>query len=257
MVAAIRCSASCTLRAAVEALEILGERAAAPSRCPRSSSSAGTAVTLIVVAAEALDLEAEALELGRAADAAPACADGATSSTHRHEQPLRLEPAGRQPLHHPLEQHALVRDVLIDDRDALVVDRDDERVAELAERDHRPDVERRRSRRLQPTVADGDVRLAVASAVADVAAGSTPLPRRCGIQRFGYAPPPSTPGSAVATGVDGARLRPQLQLRRAALPERVHQRAAHDLVHQRLIAEAHLRLRRMHVDVDARPAASR
>ena len=49
---------------------------------------------------------------------------------------LSRRPA-RQPLHHLLEQHALVRHVLIDDRHAFVVDRDDERVAELAERDHR------------------------------------------------------------------------------------------------------------------------
>ena len=36
-----------------------------------------------------------------------------------------------------LEQHAFVRDVLIDDRHTLIVDRDDERVAELAEGKHR------------------------------------------------------------------------------------------------------------------------
>ena len=56
------------------------------------------------------------------------------------EQPLALHPARRQPLHHLLEEHALVRDVLIDDRHALVIHRDDERIAELAERDHRPDL---------------------------------------------------------------------------------------------------------------------
>ena len=56
---------------------------------------------------------------------------------HRLEQPLALEPPARQPLGDALEQHALVRDVLIDDRDALFVNGDDERVAELAERHHR------------------------------------------------------------------------------------------------------------------------
>ena len=56
------------LRAAIEPFEILGQRAQRLRRSPRSSSSAGTAVTLIVVAAERLDLEAEALELGGATD---------------------------------------------------------------------------------------------------------------------------------------------------------------------------------------------
>ena len=48
---------------------------------------------------------------------------------------------------------------------------------------------------------------------------------------------------------DGGR--PQLQLGAGPPAERVAQRAAHDLVHERLIAEPHLRLGRMHVDVDA------
>ena len=61
---------------------------------------------------------------------------------HRHQQSLRLERTAGQPLHHALEQNALVRDVLIDDRDALVVHRDDERVAELTEGDHRLDLDR-------------------------------------------------------------------------------------------------------------------
>ena len=52
---------------------------------------------------------------------------------------LSRRPRGQR-LHHPLEQHALVRDVLVDDRHPLVVDGDDEGVAELAERNHRTDV---------------------------------------------------------------------------------------------------------------------
>ena len=58
------------------------------------------------------------------------------------------------------------------------------------------------------------------------------------------------PGIAAAIGRRHRVLGPQLQLRHAALAERVHQRAPHDLVHQRLLAEPHLRLRRMHVDVE-------
>ena len=57
---------------------------------------------------------------------------------HRGQQPLTLERTRRQLLHHLLEQHSLVRDVLIDDRNPFVVDRDDERIPELPERDHRP-----------------------------------------------------------------------------------------------------------------------
>ena len=56
------------------------------------------------------------------------------------QQPLALETARRQLLHDPLEEHPFVRDVLIDDRHTFVVYRDDEGVAELPERDHRPDV---------------------------------------------------------------------------------------------------------------------
>jgi len=65
-----------------------------------------------------------------------------------HEQALTLGAPAGQALHHLLEQHALVRHVLIDDCDALVVHRDDEGVAELPQRRHGPDV---RHRALQPT----------------------------------------------------------------------------------------------------------
>ena len=52
----------------------------------------------------------------------------------RGQESLALERPGGQPLHHLLEQHPLVRDMLIDDGDPVVVDRDDERVPELSER---------------------------------------------------------------------------------------------------------------------------
>ena len=42
----------------------------------------------------------------------------------------------------------------------------------------------------------------------------------------------------------------QLQLRRAALAERLHERAADDFVHERLIAEPDFRFRRVHVHVE-------
>ena len=90
------------------------------------------------IAAELLDLEPERLERLGTADERLAFGRRQLEH-HRHEQALALEPPGGQPLHDPLEQHPLVRDVLVDDADALVVDRDDERVAELPERDHRAD----------------------------------------------------------------------------------------------------------------------
>ncbi len=55
----------------------------------------------------------------------------------RLEQPLPLERAVGQSLHDLLEQHALVSHVLVDDGDAVVVDRHDERVTKLSERHER------------------------------------------------------------------------------------------------------------------------
>ena len=57
----------------------------------------------------------------------------------RCQQPLAFQTPARQPFHDLFEQHALVRHVLVDDRHALVIYGDDEGVAELAQRDHRPD----------------------------------------------------------------------------------------------------------------------
>ena len=55
----------------------------------------------------------------------------------RGQQPLRLELARSQAFGKLLEQNALVRHVLVDDREPVVIDRNDERVAELADRRHR------------------------------------------------------------------------------------------------------------------------
>jgi hypothetical protein len=68
---------------------------------------------------------------------------GSDVEDQRDEQALRLEAARGQALHHSLEQHPLVGDVLVDDGDPLRVDCDDERVPELTERDHRLDIGRR------------------------------------------------------------------------------------------------------------------
>ena len=161
------------------------------------------------------------------------------------EQPLRLERSTGKPLHHPLEQHPLVRNVLIDDRHPFIVHRNDERVAKLAERNHRPDLGGRV--RLKPGATSGRRRRLV-----------PPVQRRVRRQPgriraasdSGYAPLLSMPGIDSDHRRWHGDLRPQLQLRRAAMSERVHQRSPHHLVNQRLIAEPHLRFRRVHVDVD-------
>ena len=115
---------------------------------------------------------------------------------HRHQQPLRLEAARRQPLHHPLEQHALVRDVLIDDRNPLVVDRDDERVAELAERNHRPDARSGRCGAARGRSLSGRGVRARADGSDGREADRIPVGRLAasGIQRLGNTPPARTPG---------------------------------------------------------------
>ena len=51
----------------------------------------------------------------------------------RLEQPLALETRLRQPLRDALEEHALVGHVLVDDGDAILVDRDDEALVQLGD----------------------------------------------------------------------------------------------------------------------------
>jgi hypothetical protein len=65
---------------------------------------------------------------------------------HRFEKPLTLQTAGGEPLQDPFEQDPLVSDVLVNDRNALLIDRNDEGVAELTEGDERTE-ERRRTYR--------------------------------------------------------------------------------------------------------------
>ena len=174
----------------------------------------------MAVAAELLDLEAEALERRRRAPtSAWRCAGDSSISIGASSRWLSSRPA-RQPLHHPLEQHPLVRHVLVDDRHPLVVHGDDERVAELAERNHRPDVvrrrspARRRSRRPAPdrqSRSDGRRSRAPAQDVRSAAScsgssGSRPMR------------PPARPGCVIGRGsARRRRAAVELQLRRAAL----------------------------------------
>ena len=70
-------------------------------------------------------------------------------------------------------------------------------------------------------------------------------------QRLPTVAPASTPGIVIGWGSDGTRgKRRELEFGRSALAERIAQRAAQHLVHQRLLEKPDLRFRRMHVDVD-------
>ncbi len=171
----------------------------------------------------------------------------------RRQQPLALEPADGQLLDDLLEQHPLVRHVLIDDRDPLVVDGDDEGVAELAERNHRAG--RRRGRDPvsgQAAPAAGPPAPAGPPETSPGGTNARSAASCSGLQRFPIAAPASTPGIVIGRGsAPGRTDGRQLQLRRAALPQRIAETAPQHLVDERLFEEPHLRLRRMHVDVDA------
>ena len=78
------------------------------------------------------------------------------------------------------------------------------------------------------------------------------------VQRLGKRRAVTRPAAAASTAAAApSRGASSCELRRRAAAERVAERAADHLVDVRLIAEADLRLRRMHVDVHARRAASR
>ena len=245
----MRLIASLDLRSPIQPFEILGERA-----------QRGVAVLARAAAPEMPRRAASRRRTPRPRtrddSSSAACADqrlparGRHLDEHRLEQPLALQPAARQPLGDALEQDALVRDVLIDDRDALFVHRDDEGVAELPERHQRLAMPCRLSMRRSSLVGANPLRSSVRTRFAG---RCEPAPRVGApaptVQRLG-----NTAGYAVGSGsVDGCGSpdpwRDELQLRRRAATERVAKRTAHQLVDERLVAEPHLRLRRMHVDV--------
>ena len=161
----------------------------------------------------------------------------------RRQQPLALDPSGRQSLHRLLEQHALVRDVLIDDGDAFIVYGDDEGVAKLSEGNHRTEV--RRIRRID--------------AGRGCRTENTIEPLHAGHAREGGLRTPAVPdGRSRENARNGHRprlishgyLRRQLQFGRGPLAERIGQRPPQHFVNERLLQKADFRLGRMHVDVD-------
>src|SRR5688572_646068 len=125
------------LGAAIESFQVLGQRpnrriALLPAQHHRVRRDPQQ------VAAELFELETESLEIGGMRR--ERLARGRRQlHEQRFQQALALETPGRQPLGEPLEQDALVRHVLVDDRDAFLVHGDDEGVAELPERHHRTD----------------------------------------------------------------------------------------------------------------------
>ena len=136
MVAAICFSASSTRDAAIEPFEIFGERAqrlrrrhlgpAAPAHGRDLDASPPNSSTSNPNRARSLGVGDQRLACVR------------RKSMHTGiQQPLALERPDVSRSIDPLEEDALVRDVLVDDGDALVVHGDDERVAELPERNHR------------------------------------------------------------------------------------------------------------------------
>ena len=123
-------------RAAIAAVEVVGERADRRRRGfdlhdRRHRRDVDGAI------AERLDLEAEARQV-LAARAERFDLGRRQLEDERRQQALALEGARREALEDLLVEDALVGDVLIDDQQALAVDGDDERVAQLAERHHRP-----------------------------------------------------------------------------------------------------------------------
>ena len=161
---------------------------------------------------------------------------------HRLEEPLALETSRCEPFDDALEQHSLVRDVLIDDRDAFVIDGHDERVAELAERNHRSN----HARSLRSGCAvDGALG---ARKVADTRRRTRGA---CTVHRLGNVPAYEAATAASSSLSDG-RGASSCSSGTQAATERVAQGAANHLVHVRLIAEAHFGLRGMHVHVHGR-----
>ena len=120
--------------APVEALKVLGHR---PNRrlTLRAAQERRDRCDANGFASKLLQLKSHALESGGMGDQGLTRGRGQVDE-HRLEQALTLERSVGQPLHDLLEQHALVGDVLIDNRNALLVHGDDERVAELAQRNH-------------------------------------------------------------------------------------------------------------------------
>ncbi len=137
IVAASRPSASSTLASgASPSRSDATARSASSERC--QSRIAGTASTRRLVAPKSSSSN-PARASAFACESSVWCSSGADFEHDRREHALGLERAAAQPLRDLLEENALVGDVLVDDRQPLVIDRDDERVAELAERRHRPD----------------------------------------------------------------------------------------------------------------------
>ncbi len=215
-------------------------------------------------AAEILHLEPELRQRGRVRHQRLMLA-GTDLEHDRAQQPLRFERPADQPLGDLLEQDALVRHVLVDDRHALVVHRDDERVAELAERRHRPDERRDRppGRPASPSRASGHghgrwprpplprPRVARPASQASWRHQRGALRTIRAARRRGARPEAQRQRTRLRRARRERRARRQHQLRAPCRAQRIDNRAAQDFMHQPLIEEPHFGLGRMHVHVHA------
>ena len=209
------------------------------------------------MSAEPFDLEPEAIEHSRLRLERVAFG-GREMQRHRKQQPLRRGLAALEHAHELLVQHALVRRVLIDEHDAVVVLEQQVRATELEQRRH---VLRRRGlrrgRRGEARLR-GTPRLAFARGVRFVLDADRPA------ELLGSAALEQAVGGRVRrpqqldVGACGAAMRDAVGSPgphdRAPRCVEGAERAAHGVLHGPLdrppIAEPHLGLRRMHVHID-------
>jgi hypothetical protein len=178
---------------------------------------------------------------------------------HRRQQALRVQRPSGQPLRDLFEQDPLVRHMLIDDGNAFLVDRENERVTKLPEWRHRPDerayrfASRRQARPRFAAAGRGTDRPGLGRNTREVHPRCGPeresagrLARRSG--RHGRKPERQGSDRRIA---DAECHRRKHQLRRAGRAEGVNHRPSQDLVDETLVEKPHLGLRRMHVDVNS------
>ena len=148
---------------------------------------------------------------------------------HRRQQALALEAARPQCVGDLLEQHALVRHVLVDDRHPLVVHGEDEGVAELPQRNHRTDIVRRGAgprRRLIGPCAPGRTSLpGTGNARRSRARTSAARRRARGSSDCRPMRPASTPGMVIGRGSGASARRRRSAAARARARGRAPRRA--------------------------------
>ena len=251
MVAAISFNAASSRAAAIEALEIVGQRAQRRGGRPRRPSSAGSADTF--TASPPNSSTSNPSRSRSAARATSACRPAAgTSSRIGVEQPLALQSPAVNPPASARTARARAR-------------RAGRRSPHLRRSTAMMKVSRNWPRGIR---ADAECFLLLSGRLQVPGAGAwcrAPGPegsgrehRACslspepaGRQRLGYSPPANTPGTGSVSPT-GRRWRGggrQHERGAGPCPSASPKRAPNQFVYQRLLAEPHLRLGRVHVDV--------